>query len=56
MTDAIKRPQPKPDMKAEVPQKTGAALDEKQLDGVTGGACVKGEHIKEGIITVRGGS
>ena len=30
-----------------------AELDEKALENVSGGACVKGEHIKDGHITVR---
>jgi hypothetical protein len=35
-------------------QKPEAAIDEKQLDEVTGGVCASGQHIKEGIIVVRG--
>jgi hypothetical protein len=30
-----------------------AELDQKALEEVSGGACVKGEHIKDGQITVR---
>jgi len=51
MTKIIKQPQPKQAVQAQEPKKTEAILDEKQLDRVTGGACVKGEHIKGGIIT-----
>jgi len=51
MTEIIKPAQPAPEVKAEEPKKTEAALDDKQLDNVTGGslyqACVKGEYIKE---------
>jgi hypothetical protein len=37
-------------------QKPEPAIDEKQLDQVTGGACANGQHIKIGTIQVRGGS
>ena len=55
MTEVNKQAQPVQEPKADEPKKAEAALDEKQLDKVTGGslyqACVKGEHIKTGTIT-----
>jgi hypothetical protein len=56
MTETIKQTQPKQDVKAEEPKKKPeGALEDKQLDQVTGGSisqkCVTGVHIKEATIT-----
>jgi hypothetical protein len=55
MSDTSKQTQPEP----KEPKQTEAALDEKQLDKVTGGtasstlynACATGKHIPTGVIT-----
>jgi hypothetical protein len=55
MTETRKQIQPKADAKAEEPKKTETALDEKQLDQVTGGglskSCVTGKHFQNAILT-----
>jgi hypothetical protein len=58
MTEIAKQAQPKPDVKTAAPKKTDAALDDKQLDQVSGGtgtltkACATGKHIPTGTITI----
>ena len=57
MTTIPKQAQPKPDVKAEEPKKAAPALEDKQLDQVTGGtgalnACATGKHIPTGTIRI----
>jgi type VI protein secretion system component Hcp len=64
MTDISKQAQPAQETKPEAPKMVEGALDEKQLDTVTGGtksvdkaspvlmqSCATGEHIKTATIT-----
>jgi hypothetical protein len=58
MTKITKQAQPKPDVKAEESKKAAPALEDKQLDQVTGGtgalnnACATGQHIPTGTIKI----
>jgi hypothetical protein len=59
LTETDKQAQPVQDAKSDEPKKTEAALNDKQLDNVTGGTassllgskCATGVHIKEATIT-----
>ncbi|HVZ02281.1 MAG TPA: hypothetical protein VHA35_22435 [Dongiaceae bacterium] len=56
MTESTKPAQTRQDVKADEPKKKAdAALDDKQLDKVTGGsialACATGKHIPKGTIS-----
>jgi hypothetical protein len=52
MTEISKQTHPAQEAKPEEPKKTEAALDDKQLDTVTGGkSCAAGVHIKDATIT-----
>jgi type VI protein secretion system component Hcp len=59
MTEISKQAKPAQEVTAEEPKKADGALNDKQLDAVTGGkassvlmnACATGEHIKEATIT-----
>jgi hypothetical protein len=55
MTETSKQTQPKADANAEEPKKAEAALNDKQLDQVTGGgisqACATGKHFQNATLT-----